>query len=821
MSEALKRPRSPCPAASAPGSPQVEAAALPSANDRQKAAECVDLAASLSSAIGQQSGAPSPSYGTTTPGGIASLARTTEVVIIDDSPDDEGMAQVGGARGGLSTCSSAPAVRGSLFANGSSRSQPIASTKASDTSPPRKENPGAGNFAESDAGTAPPPLKALATEKRSTRNRSNPNSDESNASPLAAHPSTTTDANTAVGPSSGKAARNSAASSGAPTSGAQPPKLGSAGGSSLKQSTLTFGISMEGELRKALAEKEGKIEELTNKLLAVDEAARVKENELRAVVKSRESEAQQLGQALDKEVQRSQRYQQVLFNVLSENARSDRAEARRTMWEQHNELGHVATVPSTVGGVKEMWVEGHFWRESIREAEALARRKAEVDALKKASEKKLRATAKVDDLQQQQQESNGFSFAEHVMEVEEAIELYKQELDAIDRQLSDLQKKREQHDINKASFLREIRRINDEDASEFFHTETLNSGRYVVISLLGKGGFSEVWKAFDLVAARYVAVKIHKVSKDMSAQARANYLKHAERELEIMRGLEHPRLVKLYDVFELNEHSFASVMELSMGQDLDAYLKSHRFLKEHDARVILIQMVSALRYFADLENPVIHYDLKPANVLFHSALSTSFDIKITDFGLSKVIMQQGPGNSEDPSIELTSQGTGTFWYLPPETFETSSTPRISNKVDIWAVGVIFFQMLFGKRPFAEGENQRRIWHDKLIVHRAKVLEFPQQPAGQRPISNEAKELIRKCLAFDVHDRVDIVQLSNDPYLRRKGSGTNTNSSGGTGSLGTTTARRLAAAASSSAVLAAPTTVSPPIAIPSGAMAPPS
>jgi serine/threonine protein kinase len=106
--------------------------------------------------------------------------------------------------------------------------------------------------------------------------------------------------------------------------------------------------------------------------------------------------------------------------------------------------------------------------------------------------------------------------------------------------------------------------------------------------------------------------------------------------------------------------------------------------------------------------------------------------------------------------------------LPPETFETGSTPRISNKVDIWAVGVIFFQMLYGRRPFAEGENQRRIWHDKLILQHARTLEFPPPPPGQRAISSDAKELIRKCLAFDAKDRIDVVQLSNEPYLRRKG-----------------------------------------------------
>lgn len=97
--------------------------------------------------------------------------------------------------------------------------------------------------------------------------------------------------------------------------------------------------------------------------------------------------------------------------------------------------------------------------------------------------------------------------------------------------------------------------------------------------------------------------------------------------------------------------------------------------------------------------PIIHYDLKPANILFDG----HYAAKIADFGLSKTVDE---GNT---SIELTSQGAGTYWvcttlraantltvcrqYLPPECFEASS-PKISPKVDVWSVGVIFYQSAF-------------------------------------------------------------------------------------------------------------------------------
>ena len=107
---------------------------------------------------------------------------------------------------------------------------------------------------------------------------------------------------------------------------------------------------------------------------------------------------------------------------------------------------------------------------------------------------------------------------------------------------------------------------------------------------------------------------------------------------------------------------------------------------------------------------IIHYDLKPANILFDEM----GDAKITDFGLSKIIDLICEGTS----MELTSQGAGTYWYLPPECFDDN--PRISTKVDVWSLGVIVYQMLFGKRPFGEGRSQERILTEGIIKNATQV-----------------------------------------------------------------------------------------------------
>ena len=149
---------------------------------------------------------------------------------------------------------------------------------------------------------------------------------------------------------------------------------------------------------------------------------------------------------------------------------------------------------------------------------------------------------------------------------------------------------------------------------------------------------------------------------------------------------------------------------------------------------------------------IIHYDLKPANILFDS----NGDAKITDFGLSKIL------TDSSSEMELTSQGAGTYWYLPPEVFLDAGGVRISSKVDVWSVGVIYYQMLVGRRPFGDGMSQDKVLSSNAILN-AREVKFP---SGCK-VSKEGKDFISRCLTFEVGLRPDVTEVCQHPYLRMK------------------------------------------------------
>ncbi|XP_035721491.1 serine/threonine-protein kinase tousled-like 2 isoform X4 [Vespa mandarinia] len=458
----------------------------------------------------------------------------------------------------------------------------------------------------------------------------------------------------------------------------------------------------------------------------------------------------------------------VVKKLLKEKSNIEKKEARQKCMQNRLRLGQFVT--QRVGATfQENWTDGYAFQELARRQEEIATEREEIDRQKKLLLKKRPSNSETSRKRSQPQPSlhNGteatFLKPDAVpgsytwQEYYEADEILKLRQSALKKEDADLQLEMEKLERERNLHIRELKRIHNEDQSRFNSHPVLNE-RYLLLMLLGKGGFSEVHKAFDLKEQRYVACKVHQLNKDWKEDKKANYIKHALREYNIHKALDHPRVVKLYDVFEIDANSFCTVLEYCDGHDLDFYLKQHKTIPEREARSIVMQVVSALKYLNEIKPPVIHYDLKPGNILLTEG-NVCGEIKITDFGLSKVMDEEN--YNPDHGMDLTSQGAGTYWYLPPECFVIGKNPpKISSKVDVWSVGVIFYQCLYGKKPFGHNQSQATILEENTIL-KATEVQFANKPT----VSNEAKSFIRSCLAYRKEERIDVLTLARHEYLQ--------------------------------------------------------
>ncbi|XP_066544032.1 serine/threonine-protein kinase tousled-like 1 isoform X2 [Amia ocellicauda] len=458
--------------------------------------------------------------------------------------------------------------------------------------------------------------------------------------------------------------------------------------------------------------------------------------------------------------------------LLIEKSTQEKQACREKSMQDRLRLGHFTTVRHGAS-FTEQWTDGFAFQNLVKQQEWINQQREEIERQRKLLAKRKPPTTNNSQTptmnsEPKQRKTKAVNGADNdpflkpslpqlltVAEYHEQEEIFKLRLGHLKKEEAEIQAELERLERVRNLHIRELKRINNEDNSQFKDHPTLNE-RYLLLHLLGRGGFSEVYKAFDLFEQRYAAVKIHQLNKNWREEKKENYHKHACREYRIHKELDHPRIVKLYDYFSLDTDTFCTVLEYCEGNDLDFYLKQHKLMSEKEARSIVMQIVNALRYLNEIKPPIIHYDLKPGNILLVDGTACG-EIKITDFGLSKIMDDDNYGVD---GMDLTSQGAGTYWYLPPECFVVGKEPpKISNKVDVWSVGVIFFQCLYGRKPFGHNQSQQDILQENTIL-KATEVQFPVKPV----VSNEAKAFIRRCLAYRKEDRFDVHQLASDSYL---------------------------------------------------------
>ncbi|KAG6614193.1 ULK/ULK protein kinase [Phytophthora cinnamomi] len=268
-------------------------------------------------------------------------------------------------------------------------------------------------------------------------------------------------------------------------------------------------------------------------------------------------------------------------------------------------------------------------------------------------------------------------------------------------------------------------------------------GEYVVTSKLGSGSFAVVYRGYHKTSKTPVAIKalsLHKLSGKL--------LTNLEMEIAIMRQIDHPNVVKLYDIKKTDKHMYL-MLEYCAGGDLQQYMRRRaqegggdraaRLLSEDVARHFLRELAKGMQCL--WQRNLIHRDLKPQNLLLVEDSPTSA-LKIADFGFARHLA----------TTSMAETLCGSPLYMAPEILRFQ---KYDAKADLWSVGTILFEMLAGRPPYG-GAN-----HVQLLANiERQPLRFP--PTLQ--LSRECRHLLVALLQRKPALRLGFAEFFADPFV---------------------------------------------------------
>ncbi|XP_051963589.1 MAP/microtubule affinity-regulating kinase 4-like isoform X2 [Xyrauchen texanus] len=254
-------------------------------------------------------------------------------------------------------------------------------------------------------------------------------------------------------------------------------------------------------------------------------------------------------------------------------------------------------------------------------------------------------------------------------------------------------------------------------------------GNYRLLKTIGKGNFAKVKLARHILTGREVAIKI--IDK---TQLNPTSLQKLFREVRIMKGLNHPNIVQLFEVIE-TEKTLYLVMEYASGGEVFDYLVSHGRMKEKEARSKFRQIVSAVHYCH--QKNIVHRDLKAENLL----LDADSNIKIADFGFSNEFKL---GNKLDTFC-------GSPPYAAPELFQGKKYD--GPEVDIWSLGVILYTLVSGSLPF-DGQNLKEL-RERVLRGKYRVPFY---------MSTDCEGILRRFLVLNPTKRCTLEQIMKDRWI---------------------------------------------------------
>ncbi|KAK7541592.1 hypothetical protein IWX49DRAFT_178174 [Phyllosticta citricarpa] len=297
-------------------------------------------------------------------------------------------------------------------------------------------------------------------------------------------------------------------------------------------------------------------------------------------------------------------------------------------------------------------------------------------------------------------------------------------------------------------------------------------GDYILGQTLGEGEFGKVKMGWKKDGGVQVAIKLIRREVLGSNPSR---LPKIYREISILRGLQHPNIVRLHEMVETERH-IGIILEYASGGELFDYILNHRYLKDNSARRLFAQLVSGVGYLH--KKGIVHRDLKLENLL----LDRNKNIIITDFGFANTfdpnddlgdeieynlgnkdfVKKMGldlVGDSGHRRGDLMQTSCGSPCYAAPE-LVVSDSLYTGRKVDVWSCGVILYAMLAGYLPFdddpanPEGDNINLLY--KYIV--STPLTFPEY------VTPHARDLLKRILVPDPRKRADLFEVARHSWL---------------------------------------------------------
>lgn len=246
--------------------------------------------------------------------------------------------------------------------------------------------------------------------------------------------------------------------------------------------------------------------------------------------------------------------------------------------------------------------------------------------------------------------------------------------------------------------------------------------KFEIVSLIGSGGTSDVYKARHRLLDSFVAIKV--IHKDLTDSKTAGI--RFQREASVLNSLQHENIVRFLSFGQLEDGRYFMAQELLPGLTLDQILAKEKTLEPGRALNLVSQVCRGLRLAH--QNNIVHRDIKPANIAVFDT-NEGETAKILDFGIYKNTEQ-----SKEQSLTSTGQVLGTYKYASPEQCCNNSVTPAS---DIYSLGCVFYEMLCGAPPFAD--------ESELAILNNQAYTAIENVPSAIPISNQLKKILLKCL----------------------------------------------------------------------------